>query len=171
MSNPNIKYKVYLTPTERKDLTYQSRNGHASAKRIIRARVLLMADQEHPEGRWKDAQISEALGIHINTVARIRKSFVKGGIESALTNRQRQTPPVEPILDGEKHAHLVAICCENPPSGRVRWTLSLLVEELKRRGIVVNISRETVRQSLKKTSGDLGKSSATAFRKMMRRVS
>lgn len=171
MSNPNIKHKVYLTPEERKNLTDQSRNGHASAKQIIRARVLLMADQDHPEGRWKDAQISEALGLHVNTVARIRKSFVEGGIQSALTNRQRQTPPVEPILDGEKHAHLVAICCETPPEGRVRWTLSLLVDELKRRGIVVHISRETVRQSLKKTSFDLGKSNATAFRKTMRHVS
>ncbi|WP_375341286.1 hypothetical protein [Okeania sp. SIO2C2] len=42
---------------------------------------------------------------------------------------------------------IVAICCSEPPSGHVLWTLTLLVSELKRRGIVTEISRETVRQS------------------------
>ncbi len=32
----------------------------------------------------------------------------------------------------------MAICCSDPPSGHVRWTLSLLVSELKRQGIVTD---------------------------------
>ena len=62
----------------------------------------------------------------------------------------RKTPPVPKKLNGEQEAHLIAICCSQAPQGRARWTLSLLVNELKERGIVTEISRETVRQALKK---------------------
>lgn len=164
MSNPNIKHKVNLSAEQRQRLKDVSRNGAAPAKKILHARVLLMADQEHPEGRWTDAQISEALGVHTNTIARIRQRFVLAGEASALNRRQRALPPVPAKLDGEQQAHLVAICCTDPPEGRVRWTLSLLVNELKQRGIVTQISRETVRQGLKKINCDLGSSNATVSR-------
>lgn len=162
MSNPNIKHKVYLSPEQRQRLQAISRNGSAPVKKILHARVLLMADQDHLEGRWSDAQISEALDLHLNTVARIRQRFVLEGEAPALNRRARLTPPVPAKLDGEQHAHLVAICCSEPPEGRVCWTLTLLVDELKRRGIVSQISRETVRQSLKKINYDRGRSNATA---------
>lgn len=74
----------------------------------------------------------------------------------------RKTPPVPKKLNGEQEAHLIAICCSQAPEGRARWTLSLLVNELKERGIVTEISRETVRQALKKTSYDLGKNNVIA---------
>ena len=121
-----------------------------------------MADQEHPKGRRTDLQISEALGMHINTVARIRKNFVLQGEASALERKEREAPPVSAKLDAQKKADLVALCSSEPPKGRARWTLSLLVDELKTRGIVAEISRETVRKVLKKANCDLRKSNATA---------
>jgi hypothetical protein len=51
MSNPNIKNKVRLSEEQRQRLKDISRNGSASVKKVLHARVLLMADQEHPEGR------------------------------------------------------------------------------------------------------------------------
>lgn len=150
VSNPNIKYQVNLSQEQRQRLKSISANGFSPAKKIRHAQVLLMADQTHPEGRWTDSQIAKALGMHVNTVASIRKRFVLEGEAPALNRRQRITPPVAPKLDGEAHAHLVAICCSQPPNGRTRWTLSLLAQELTTRGIVTEISRETVRQSLKK---------------------
>ena len=51
---------------------------------------------------------------------------------------------------GEGEAQLVAIACSEPPDGRARWTLHLLLDELKRRKIVQTISHETVRKVLKK---------------------
>ena len=170
MSNPNVKHKVHLSYEQREKLEFLSRNGHNKAKKILHARVLLMADLEHPQGKWTDAQISDALGIHVNTVARIRKKFVTEGETSALLRKERSQPPTEPLLDGEKEAHLVALCCSCPPKGRIRWTLNLLADELKTRGIVIEISRETVRRTLKKTNCDLGRSSATVSRKERRRV-
>ncbi|MBE9100905.1 helix-turn-helix domain-containing protein [Vacuolonema iberomarrocanum] len=95
----------------------------------------------------------------------MRKRFVLEGEAPALNRRPRALPPVPPKLDGEHPAHLVAICCSDPPQGRIRWPLTLLVNELKQRGIVTEISRETVRQSLKKINYALGTSSGTAFPK------
>ena len=54
------------------------------------------------------------------------------------------------VLDGEAEAQLLAIACSEPPEGCARWTLHLLVEELKTRRIVASVSHETVRQVLKK---------------------
>ena len=154
------KYKVYLSEEERERLSKITKNGHHSAKKITHAKVLLMADEDHPEGRWKDEQISEQLNIHRNTIGRIRKRFVEEGEEPALERKQRETPPHQPKIDGEKEAHLVAICCSEPPEGRTRWTLSLLVDEMKERGIVTEICRETIRKTLKKMNYDLGEKNA-----------
>ena len=91
---------------------------------------------------------------------RIRVQFVAEG-EKAINRRQRERPPIEAKLDGKQEAQLVANCCSPPPEGRAVWTLSLLVDALKERGIVTEISRETVRKSLKKTSLSRRASNAT----------
>jgi transposase len=148
-----------------------TRNGHAPAKKIMHARVLLMSDQDHPAGRYHDAQISAVLGIHINTVARIRKQFVQRGEEPALNRKVRLTPPTPRKLDGKAEAALIAICCSSAPGGRVAWTLDLLRDELVGRKIVTRISRETIRKTLKKTNFNLGVQSASASLNATRRVS
>src|SRR5271157_5599652 len=43
-----------------------------------------------------------------------------------LSRKQRATPAVAPIFDGEKEAKLIALACSKPPKGRARWTLRLL---------------------------------------------
>jgi transposase len=147
---------VRLMPEQRAQLEQITRNGRHSAKRIGHARVLLMADEEHPLGRYTDEHISKALSIHVKTVSRIRKAFVGQGLAPAIERRRRLTPPVEPKLDGKAEARLVAICCSPAPAGRARWTLSLLAEELVKRQLVVSICAETVRKTLKKTNCSLG---------------
>jgi hypothetical protein len=156
------KFKVYLDPEQRERLEAIAHNGHAPVKKILHAQILLMAAQEHPQGRWKDEQIARALGVPRNTISRVRWRFVEQGEEPALTRRVRAELPVAPKLDGEKEAQLVAICCSPPPKGRVRWSLSLLVDEWKDRQIVASIGRETVRRTLKKTRSSRGGKSATA---------
>ena len=156
------KFEVRLTEEQRARLEDIARNGKAKAKRILHARILLMADEDHPQGRWHDFEIAKALGTHRNTVQRVRKRFVLEGEAPALSRRPRERPPVEPTLDGQKEALLVAICCSAPPAGQARWTLSLLVGELTRRKVVTRICRETVRQTLKKMNLSLGGKRATA---------
>lgn len=164
MGNPN-KYIVNLSEEERNRIQQVSKNGQAPAKKILHAQMLLLSDVKHPEAGWTDEQISKALGVHPYTVARVRKRYVTKGEAPALNRKVRTAPPVPKKLDGEKEAHLIAICCSTAPEGRDRWTLSLLVNELKKRGIVTQITRETVRQTLKKINYDLGKNKGTVFLK------
>lgn len=166
----NRKCKVMLSQDQRQHLEEVVSKGRSSARRIQRARVLLMADEEHPDGRWHDKQIAKILGIHRNTVARIRGRFVEQGGE-AINRKPRESPPIAPKLDGRQEARLVAICCSPPPEGRAVWTLSLLVDALIKHGVVTEISRETVRKALKKTNCSPGASSATAFPRQIGRGS
>jgi hypothetical protein len=146
------KLKVRLTEEQRERLEDITHNGTSSAKRIMHARVLLMSDEEHPSGRYKDAQIARQMGVCEKTVGRIRSTFVLRGEAVALERKVRESPPVPPKLDGAAEASLVAICCSPPPQGRARWTLSLLADELVSRKVVVSISKEAVRGALKKMS-------------------
>ncbi len=145
----SIKYNVRLAPYQRDSLQAIARNGTRSAKKILHARILLMADKSHPEGNWSDQQIAQALNVHPNTVARIRKLFVTKGEAIALNRKARQTPPIPPKISQAKTAKLLALYHDSPPAGHDYWSLSLLVTELKKRGLVKSICRETVRKVLK----------------------
>jgi hypothetical protein len=149
--NPALKCQVRLTAEQRRDLEHTARDGRSPARKARYARLLLHADEVHPEGRRNDAWIGEALGMHVNTVARVRKNFAAGGLDAAFGRKPRETPPVPPKIDGRVEAHLVAIHCGPPPEGRARWTLKLLAGALKARGLVTEVSIETVRKALKKT--------------------
>lgn len=150
--------KVWLSQEQRKRLETISRNGQAPTKKILHAQVLLMSDEgEGAQRKWTDIEISEALNLHVNTVGRIRKKFLEQGEAPALERKLRRRPPVDSIVDGETEAQIIALCCSAPPEGRAHWSLRLLTQELKRRTIVMEISRETVRRTLKKTNYALGR--------------
>jgi hypothetical protein len=167
---PN-QYPVVLRDEERERFERIVRDGQAPAKKIAHARVLLLSDHNRPGGHWTEPRIAEALGIHRNSISRIRKRFVLEGEGPALNRQRRETPPVPPKIDGRVEAHLVAICCGPAPEGRACWTLSLLADELKRRGLVTQISAEAVRLNLKKTRCSPGVSSLGAFPSATRRGS
>src|SRR5689334_21188746 len=163
MFTPN-QYPVRLDPAQRQRLEDLTRNGHAPAKKIQHARALLLSDRQQLGGHRTDPEIAALLGMHVNTVARIRKQFVSHGEGPALDRKPRLSPPRPPKVDGQLEAHLVAVCCAPPPEGRARWTLTLLVQELTRRRLVTSICRETVRRALKKMSCSPGASGAGASR-------
>ena len=155
MFAPN-QYPVQLSPEQRQSLVEITRNGYAPVKKIRHAQVLLLSDRNRPDGHRIDTDIAATLGMHLNTVARVRKAFVTQGQQPALERKPRETPPVPPKIDGRVEAHLVAICCSPPPEGRARWTLDLLVGELTGRKIVTSVCAETVRRALKKMSCSRG---------------
>lgn len=170
VSIPNL-YPVTLTPPQRERLDEVTRHGKAPARKMRHAQVLLLSDRNRPGGRMTRTQVGEALGMHVNTIDRIRRRFVQEGEAPALDRKPRATPPVPPKLDGRGEAHLVAICCGAAPEGRTRWTLELLAGELVKRRIVTSISTETVRKTLKKTAFSLGARSAGASPSAMRHAS
>jgi Homeodomain-like domain len=149
------KYAVYLTEAERAQLRTLLGRGEALARQLTHARILLKANQGEGGPGWSDAAIAGALEVHPDTVARVRRAYVSGGLEAALA---RKTPDrvYARKLDGAAEAHLVAVTCSPPPAGRDRWTLRLLAEELVRMEVVATVSYETVRRTLKQTTSSPG---------------
>lgn len=144
------KYIVRLSGEERERLTALVTKGRGSARKIGHAQELLKVDADGPN--WTDAQVAEAFGVRENTVAEVRQRFVEGGLDRALDRKHQEHPPRPRKLDGAAEAHLIAVACGDPPEGRARWTLRLLAGRLIELAIVDDISHETVRQTLKKTS-------------------
>lgn len=149
------RYRVTLTEEERQVLRAMVKAGKAAARKLARARVLLLADQAQGGPAKSDPEIIEALGCGRATVERIRKQFVEEGLEETLRPKP-STRVYERRLDGKAEAHLVAIVCGAPPEGRTRWTLRLLGDRLVALGHVDSIAHETVRRTLKKTNLNLG---------------
>jgi hypothetical protein len=161
ISTPN-QYPVRLTAEQRERFEDICGNGHAPAKKIQHARLLLLSDHDRQGGAWSRTQIAEALGLHPNTVDKIRKRFVVDGEAPALERKVRSLPPRSPILDGHAEAHLIALCCGPAPEGHAAWTLQLLADEMVGRRIVTRISADTVGRALKKMSCDPGRRTAGA---------
>ena len=126
-----------------------TRRGQSSGRKVKRALILCKAD----EG-LTDRQVAEALMVGPATVGRVRQRFVEGGLERALNDLPR--PGQRRKLDGKQEAHLVAVACGAPPEGHTRWILRLLAGQAVKLELTGSISRETVRQALKKTNSSRG---------------
>jgi transposase len=161
----NQKVTVHLSAEQRQDLGAILRQQTVPAATARRARVLLLADEGHPDGQRPDPYIAAVVGVSARQVARIRQRFAHGGLAPAVDRQARAPSAAPPKLDGAAEARLVTLCCSTPPDGRSRWTLQLLVDELCRLRVVVSVCRETVRQCLKKTGFNLGGASGSASRR------
>lgn len=151
------KYSVRLSDEQREYLDRLTRTGTHPARAIQHARLLLLADEDLDHGpAWSDEKVADALGCGTATVARTRRRFAREGFEAALRVR-KDVPGRPPKIDGVAEAHLIALVCSEPPTGRARWTVRLLADQFVELGLEAGwldrpVSRETVRQTLKKTS-------------------
>src|SRR6266699_2906489 len=66
-----------------------------------------------------------------------REQLVEEGFEAVLSRKQRATPAVARIFDGEKEAKLIALACSKPPKGRARWSLRLLENKVVELGLSI----------------------------------
>jgi len=148
-------HPVALTADERRQLEGLTRRGVASARRLRRARVLLLS-----AGGLPDPAVAAAVGGCVATVANVRRRFAAERL-GALDERPR--PGAAPKLDGRAAATLVGLACTAPPPGRAKWTMQLLADKLVEVGAVGAVSDETVRRTLKKTSSSPGSRSSGAW--------
>ena len=149
------KYVVKLTETERSQLKELISSGEASARQIRRAYILLKSDSSAGGPNWNYQAICDAYEVSAPTVYNVRKNYTKGGLKRAIL-RKKPDREYKRRLDGEGEAHLIALACSEPPNGYGSWSLRLLQDRMIRLEIVENISHETIRQTLKKTSSSLG---------------
>ena len=154
------QHVVRLSTDERDRLDRVTRVGSAHARAIAHARALLLTDASDAGPAWTDEKkAADALGVSPYTVARTRKRFVTEGLDEAIRTR-KGGPGRPPKIDGVAEAHLVALACSEPPEGRARWTVRLLADRYVTLGLDEGwldgpVSREAVRQTLKKAVSDL----------------
>jgi transposase len=157
-------YRVYLTSEERTDLRQRIAVGKHSARHLSHARVLLKADEAEGGPALSDDAVAAAVEVSRSTVERTRRLFVEAGLAVALAGREPKRTPLAK-LDGEQEAHLLALACSAPPEGFQRWTLRLLAKRMVELRYVDDLSYETVRRTLKKTSSSPGGASSGASRR------
>jgi homeodomain-containing protein len=158
------KYRVTLAQDERAELEQLVSRGKAAARKLIHARILLLADDSRGE-ESADEQIVAALGTSLRTVSRVRQQLVTQGLDFALLRRRQPPRPDKVKIKGDVEHRLIELACSDPPRGRCHWTLQLLADELIVLGLVDRVGIETVRLALKKTTSSRGSSSPGAYRR------
>lgn len=137
----NVRYRVKLDADERGELEALVSGGAKLVRVAKRAQILLAA----ADGAT-DEQISRLVRVGTSTVYRTKRRCVEDGIDEALHDRERAGGARK--LSVKEEALLVATACSSPSSGRARWTMQLLADEMVRLTEHSGLSRETVRRRL-----------------------
>ena len=156
------KYIVELSQSERNELSNLIKIGKGGHEKITRAYILLRSDTGQWGEGWKDQQISEAYNVSLRKIERTRQRLVEEGFGSSL-NRKVAISTRPRKIDGDAEAHLIALCCGEPPTGQARWTLQLLADKMVELNYVDSITAEGIRKNLKKMNLSLGKRKNGAF--------
>jgi len=147
------KYKVTLEKQEREELHGLIKKGKRKAQTIRNALILLNCDEGEYGKKVNNEDVSKILNIGMRTIDRVKKLFVEEGFEAVVYGKMRERKQAHNrIIDGDIEAHLIALSCSDPPDGYSRWSLRLLADRMVELRYVENISYETVRRTLKKTS-------------------
>jgi len=139
------KYVVTLSTEEREQLEVLIRTGKHSARKLLRARILLKADASEAGEAWADSQTASGLDSSVMTVARVRQQLVDG----VLTPKRSPNSARQRIFDGASEAKLIALACSTPPEGYARWTLQMLEGKVVELNIVTRASDNTIGRTLK----------------------
>jgi transposase len=137
----NVRYRVELSQAERDELSAMLSGGRHAARKLKRAQILLAADAGS-----SDEEIARTIAVGGSTVYRTKRRLVEGNLERALSEEPR--PGAQRKLTGKEEALLVATACAKPPTGRKRWTLALLANEMVKLTDHDSLSGETVRRRL-----------------------
>ena len=135
---------IELDKSSRSELVNFVRKGERIAREVTRARILILANN----GKHND-EIADILGVDCDTVLRVKKRYIEGGVDKAIHDDPRPGQPRK--YSDSVIAEVIALACSSPPEGRKRWSVRLLAEELGKRESMKGINRETVRIILKKT--------------------
>jgi uncharacterized Zn-binding protein involved in type VI secretion len=142
-------YQITLTSTERQELQTLLRSGTHPAHQSRHARILLEADTSPHRPRRTDSQVATLCGVSSRTIARVRQTFVTGGLKVALEGRKRTGGT--PKLDAQQAARLIALARSEPPAGYAGWSLRLLARHVELVELP-SLCEETIRRTLKKTA-------------------
>ena len=142
MARPK-KHIIKLTDDEVKELKSVIRKKKTS--RTVRCRCQIILDLDEAHGKvLTHEQSAKSNGVCLATVANTVSKYTNGGI-SAVTEFKRNinSDNARRKVDGRAEAQLIELACGPVPEGHSRWTTP--------------VSREAIRNALKKTNFDLTK--------------
>jgi len=143
--------EIHLTEKDKVALKSFRSKGQRMVREINRAHILLALD-----GKVSESLIMQVLGVGRTAIWRTRSAYVEKGLDYALHDVARPGQPRQYGTD--QQAEVVALACSAPPKGAKRWTIQLLTKAARRRPKLKNISRESIRRFLKKTTASPGAS-------------
>src|SRR4051812_49913178 len=149
------KHRVHLSEAPCQELHPRIPAGHGSAREPAHARIILKANEGPGGPGWRDEETARALDVSTATIERVRRRFVADGLAAAV----RRKPPAREYrraLDGEAEAHLVALSCSEPPTGKAKWSMRLLAERLVELRVVEAGSDGTVGRGVEKKGPNQG---------------
>jgi transposase len=128
------------------------------------AYILLNCDEGKHASKVTNEHLARVLCISERTIERVKKRFFEEGPQAVL-ERKPSRRIYERKVDGEVEAHLVQLCCSEPPEGRVRWTLRLLADKMVELKYARSLSHVTVREVLKKMNLSPGRQRSGSYRR------
>lgn len=141
--------ELKLTGAEREWLRRFTHSGSANHQAFKRAQILLATDEPN---RMGDAELAKAIGVSKATVYNTRRRYLALGAQETVNRKARKDKGIPEKVDGRVEAHIIALACSATPNEEPVWTLKMLAGKLVELELVASISREKVRQVLKKTS-------------------
>ena len=143
-------YRINLTDSEIDQLKQLIRKSTAPQDLVKRAKIILMANEEHQSNRT----ISERIGTTVANVTKWTKRWINRALEPVkerLSDLPRSGSPCR--ITPEQWCQIIAVAC-TPPAEYDRpithWSGSELADEVIKQGIVESISKSHLNDFLKK---------------------
>ena len=130
--------RIEVSTKDRKQLRELLSGGVQQVRVVLRAVALSQL------ARGVNApRISAVIPLTPQAIRKIGHRYQQGGLERALYEKER--PGAAEVLDDGQKQRIIAMVCTDPPEGRARWTVRLVVEEAVKRRLVPRVGRETIR--------------------------
>jgi transposase len=138
-SKKAVRYRIQLSPADRKRCEEILRRGHCWVWRAKRAQLLLQMDQ------GKNSREAGAhVGVSRDAARRVAKRYcAKKDLEYALSDNERIGG--KPLLSERESQEIIAMVCGPPPQGLARWSIRIIAHEAVKREMVAKVSKETIR--------------------------
>ncbi len=136
MGRPPLSIQV--SPKDQKELARILASGVQQVRVVLRALSLLQLAKGVSAPR-----IAGMIPLTPQAIRNIGHRYQQAGLDAALYEKQR--PGAAAVLDDSQKQRIIALVCSDPPEGRARWTVRLVVEEAVKRKLVPRVGRETIR--------------------------
>jgi putative transposase len=135
---PRPALRIEVSPKDQEELhTFLS-----SGVQQVRATLRAVALRRLADG-LSAPKIARVIPLTPQAIRKVGHRYQEGGLERALYEKQR--PGAAELLDDNQKQRIIAMVCSDPPEGRARWTVRLVMEEAVKRRLVPRVGRETIR--------------------------